>query len=996
MKMPVNLFKGLGVALFSFLFTTASAQETISISDGGLVDEVSCASSVILTDSNVDDGNYGPNESFIITLCTEAGGGSPGEFIISPDLFGDTWDVDEESQLFIYDGNSIAGDLLGAFNTTTHPAGVTVTGTGICLTIEFISGENSSGAGFTGTFTCVQPLQPFDFSFSTFPESIEFDDLEDPAIPICFTDSIVISTLTNYPLSDAGGNGYTQSDESSFFSYTMGDGTIYTGEGLTEITHTYQDPFGYLVTVTIVDTLGQVETRELFVLIAPKPTFSNLVVEDSLCIGEETVITGGVEDGDLVGVSPSTSAILGGGILGEQLYLPDGNNENYETSITIDDFPPGLEITSINDFVNFCVTMEHSYLGDLEMMLTCPNGTSINIFNANTGDGLFPGGFGGAGTYLGQPLDNENQEAVPGIGYSYCFFDDAELGELGEEFNTNTVAVTEPSAGTSVAPGTYLPEESFSNFIGCPVNGDWTLTVRDNITQDDGFIFNWSIFFDPLIDPNTVYFSPDVVEVFWNENDDIVSSDGASITVQPSQPGNNSFVFNAIDEFGCEHDTVINVYIRPEVNIENSLACDLTHIMDADNAPAGGEFVTLEGPGVLDYTYLAPDAVDILASEYGIYEVEFTDENCAYKDTAEIDFRPNPQIQPFFGDTVLCGGASIIYDAGPQQPNSGNFIISWTQDGAQYNDTDYSTSVNSSGEIVLTITGVCADSSFSSTVTAIEVDFQGDTICDLIPRFRSVDVEPESIGGAWSANYTREDGSNVFPNEFDIATEILPPDEFGDYLITYTDVRCPTDAVTRNFKWYEQPDLTILPTNPIICYETDSLNLTAVLQGAGNNSYFWELSTLTGGGAPPVDFDLDQNQNFPPESFDPEVNYIATVESFDEFGRCPEPGRDTLIFKPIACLYDVPNVITPNGDGLNDLFVINNVEDFPNASLAIFNRWGQEVFSSTSYDQYQALNGGWDPGDNAGGVYFIELKLPSIDVIESGNLTIITEQGSEQ
>jgi len=170
-----------------------------------------------------------------------------------------------------------------------------------------------------------------------------------------------------------------------------------------------------------------------------------------------------------------------------------------------------------------------------------------------------------------------------------------------------------------------------------------------------------------------------------------------------------------------------------------------------------------------------------------------------------------------------------------------------------------------------------------------------------------------------------------------------------------------------------------------------------VLQGAGNDSYFWELIAINGeGGSPDVDFDLDQNQSFPPESFDPEVNYMATVETFDEFGRCPEPGRDTLIFKPIACLYDVPNVITPNGDGLNDLFVIRNVEDFPNASLAIFNRWGQEVFSSKSYDQYQASNGGWDPEDNAGGVYFIELKLPSIDVIESGNLTIITEEGSEQ
>ena len=51
--------------------------------------------------------------------------------------------------------------------------------------------------------------------------------------------------------------------------------------------------------------------------------------------------------------------------------------------------------------------MEHSYLGDLEMMLTCPSGLSINVFNSYSGSsGLFPGGFGGGNTFLGGAYDN--------------------------------------------------------------------------------------------------------------------------------------------------------------------------------------------------------------------------------------------------------------------------------------------------------------------------------------------------------------------------------------------------------------------------------------------------------------------------------------------------------------------------------------------------------------------------------------------------------------
>ncbi len=43
------------------------------------------------------------------------------------------------------------------------------------------------------------------------------------------------------------------------------------------------------------------------------------------------------------------------------------------------------------------------------------------------------------------------------------------------------------------------------------------------------------------------------------------------------------------------------------------------------------------------------------------------------------------------------------------------------------------------------------------------------------------------------------------------------------------------------------------------------------------------------------------------------------------------------------------NAVSPNGDGLNDYFLIDNINKFPNNSVQIFNRWGIKVFDTKNY-----------------------------------------------
>ncbi|GGK83932.1 ice-binding family protein [Rufibacter glacialis] len=44
-----------------------------------------------------------------------------------------------------------------------------------------------------------------------------------------------------------------------------------------------------------------------------------------------------------------------------------------------------------------------------------------------------------------------------------------------------------------------------------------------------------------------------------------------------------------------------------------------------------------------------------------------------------------------------------------------------------------------------------------------------------------------------------------------------------------------------------------------------------------------------------------------------------------------------------------PTVFSPNGDGINDTWVIRNLVNYPENDLTIYNRWGNEIFKSKNY-----------------------------------------------
>lgn len=119
-----------------------------------------------------------------------------------------------------------------------------------------------------------------------------------------------------------------------------------------------------------------------------------------------------------------------------------------------------------------------------------------------------------------------------------------------------------------------------------------------------------------------------------------------------------------------------------------------------------------------------------------------------------------------------------------------------------------------------------------------------------------------------------------------------------------------------------------------------------------NVTYDW-----TGNLMPPSGSGMSLDVTAPSSDDAPEfLNYSVTVTTAE--GSCELFSSISL--PVISSEIAIPEVISPNGDGTNDLFKVfypagSTVEDF---SLSVFNRWGQKIFTSSD------INQGWDGTKN--------------------------------
>ncbi len=198
----------------------------------------------------------------------------------------------------------------------------------------------------------------------------------------------------------------------------------------------------------------------------------------------------------------------------------------------------------------------------------------------------------------------------------------------------------------------------------------------------------------------------------------------------------------------------------------------------------------------------------------------------------------------------------------------------------------------------------------------------------------------------------------------------------GAYAITITDKNNCT--VTKSFEIKEPNAITV---------QIQSINATEGCNG--------QVLALAKGGVKPYTY----RWNAPVTSGDSIVKSLCPGEYFvqitDSRGCKSTPDVSAIEVKDrrLPCL-DIRSVISPDGDGSNETFLINCIQEFADNKIFIYNRWGQLVYQAQNY------NNDWNGTTQSGellpeGAYYYILDYKNADGKEiqaKGSITLLREK----
>lgn len=316
----------------------------------------------------------------------------------------------------------------------------------------------------------------------------------------------------------------------------------------------------------------------------------------------------------------------------------------------------------------------------------------------------------------------------------------------------------------------------------------------------------------------------------------------------------------------------------------------------------------------------------------GIYSVTVEDDNyCVTSDTVEIIQRPSVVVS-IQGDSHYCFQDSSILSVGIYD------AYLWS------NGSTDSTLKARAGVYAVKVTDSLGcqgtDQNYSVTQTSPEANiYAGSSVCVGYEML----LYTQRLGNQnvlWSSGATTD---SIFVIPGGISLRIT--DAFG----------CSADSL-KIFKSLASPEAGIKmnPENKSEAYLPVGFNDDSPLNGAVIQTWYWSIG--------------DSIQS---SSIDTNITFYQGGELLVTHALISIEGcTDTIsiIYKISDDIVRV-NVITPNGDGLNDYLVFPNLQKFPNNTLSIYNRWGVQV---ARFEKYRNL---WDAYNMPDGTYFYVLQL---------------------
>ena len=162
--------------------------------------------------------------------------------------------------------------------------------------------------------------------------------------------------------------------------------------------------------------------------------------------------------------------------------------QTYTSTLDFVGFGQGQTFADPSNIVKVCVNMEHSWMRDIQIDLVAPDGKTVHLQK-------FEGQTGGE-VYLGDANDNDDSaNPVPGVRGDYCWTPTATNAPDIDYANAGGMMLSY-NGHSELPPGDYQASDPWTNLVGAPLNGSWSLVITDLWGIDNGYLFSWSITFD--------------------------------------------------------------------------------------------------------------------------------------------------------------------------------------------------------------------------------------------------------------------------------------------------------------------------------------------------------------------------------------------------------------------------------------------------------------------------------------------------------------------
>lgn len=950
MKKIVSLF-----ALILAFCVSAFAQTEYTMGVSG-TDITTC--DAIIYDNGGSTGNYGQGRDDWMTIHPTSGAVA---------IILDEFDVALTDTLFIYNGtdpdndtvpfmigslatywvnnsnNFVQGDLQVAA-TIQNPTGA--------ITLRFVSAANSeTGGGFKLTVSCAEPCQRIyaniDFENSS-PQPHFDEELNDGYyyVDFCPGDTIHLAAYARYPDNDFS---YHQEHSTTYFDWSFGQ----SGYGQTDLYYLFNEGQGYDLTLSLRDLHnGNVCYGQQPIAIrvrGSKDPFRDASLLDDVCQGTEIPLLISMDSAANIIVEPVGSTQESSLSVDSTVFIPDGPNCSlgtrcFSSAVNFTAFPPGATITSASDILAVRINLEHSYIGDISIALKCPNDRTALIMEqpCATNNGKYfgqPYGYGSHDTY-DETVYCDAAHNPYGTGWNYCWSENSSYAQIASGYCYN-----------HVAGGQYSQSIDSSNVA----NRTNYYTPYQSFSSLIGCPLNglWQIeICDQYGIDNGYIFSwelsldPALMPQDWTYSVDLTGITWAGGNIVPTSDSTASIITDQPGDYNYVF-TLIDEYgceypheMPLKVVQQPEFSISNQYICEGEVATLDPGFEYVGTPGLLEYVWTDAETASSVGS----------DPTLTIGQNGNYSLCINTYNNDHSLTCTKCDTAEVVFNPQPIV----NFSANLLENCAPLNTTltpeiTYTDGLPHTDDVNLTYLWTIVDSYGNEAGTSNQAN----------PSFSLQDA------GVYTVTLYVETQNGCHDSK-----------TLVDYLTVYAQ---PIADFISN------PERTNLGEGGTIAF----LNITDTTVFAEGDVIHWTWNYSDG----------DETHGTNGEhTYTQWGEYTVTLSVETDQGCQSSVSHVVYIEADLV----FPNIITPNGDGKNDVFAIKNMNPLLPNILSIYDRWGKKVYEKQNYQTY--TRDGSDVIENAGegfgaeklsdGVYYFVFHYEGYTkaVDYHGSLTIIRDK----